>query len=106
MDHDADVAGGRPERRINTAAELACVPNLTAVQFRGEALRGNDRLVWQLDEQWFSPGSTESVPSTWFPPEAFPAFVLWSPGDNEPEEAQSPTASHKLESLNDSPPRR
>ena len=29
--------------------------------------------MWQLDEEWFSPGSTESVPSSYFPPEAFPA---------------------------------
>ncbi|MEB3022974.1 MULTISPECIES: hypothetical protein [Mycolicibacter] len=102
----ARSAGPPRQRRISTTAELDGLPNLTVVQFRGTALRGHDRLVWQLDEQWFSPGSTESVPSSWFPPEAFPAFVLWSPGDTEHRDAQQGIAGPKPDCLNDSPPRR
>lgn len=64
---------------IGSTADLDALPKLSVVQFRGPGLGAKNRLVWQLDEEWFSPGSTESVPSTYFPPEAFPAAVLWKP---------------------------
>jgi len=64
---------------VHSLAELDALPNLSVVQFRGPGLGAKNRLVWQLDEEWFNPGSTESVPSTYFPPEAYPAAVLWRP---------------------------
>lgn len=66
------------EYAVDTA-ELDALPNLSVVQFRGLGLGINNRLVWQLDEEWFAPGSSESVPSTYFPPEAYPAAVIWKP---------------------------
>ena len=62
-----------------TIAELDALPQLSVVQFRGSGLGTNPDLVWQLDGEWFSPGSTASVPSPNFPPEAFPALILWRP---------------------------
>lgn len=64
---------------IRSTAELALLPTMSVVQFRGTGLGARNRLVWQLDEEWFSPGSTESHPHDYFPPEAFPAVVLWTP---------------------------
>ncbi|OFJ50923.1 hypothetical protein BEL07_25490 [Mycolicibacterium grossiae] len=64
---------------VRSAAELALLPTMSVVQFRGAALGARNRLVWQLAEEWFSPGSTESHPHDYFPPEAFPAVVLWTP---------------------------
>mgnify|MGYP005827466441 CR=1 FL=1 len=64
---------------VGNTVELDALPNLSVVQFRGPDLGDHNRLVWQLDEEWFSPGSTVSVPSTNFPAEAFPAAVLWKP---------------------------
>lgn len=64
---------------IRSTAELALLPTMSVVQFRGAALGARNRLVWQLDEEWYSPGSTESHPHDYFPPEAFPAVVLWTP---------------------------
>ncbi|WP_241473894.1 hypothetical protein [Mycolicibacterium neoaurum] len=64
---------------VRSPAELAQLPNMSVVQFRGPALGNHTRLVWQLDEQWYSPGSTECQPANFFPPEAFPAVVLWKP---------------------------
>ncbi len=64
---------------IRSTAELALLPTMSVVQFRGAALGARNRLVWQLDEEWYSPGSTESHPTDYFPPEAFPAVVLWTP---------------------------
>lgn len=63
----------------DNTAQLDALPNLSVVQFRGPGLGINNRLVWQLDEEWFAPGSAESVPSTYFPPEAYPAAVIWKP---------------------------
>lgn len=63
---------------IHSAGALADLPNLSVVRFRGQGLDG--RSVWQLENnKWLSPGSVESVHATGFPPEAFPAAVLWSP---------------------------
>ncbi|SIH26530.1 Uncharacterized protein conserved in bacteria [Mycobacteroides abscessus subsp. abscessus] len=64
-------------KSIRSAAALAELPNLSVVRFRGQALDG--RSVWQLDNKWFAPGSTDPVDATDFPMEAFPAVVLWSP---------------------------
>lgn len=64
---------------IRNSDELAALPNMSVVQFRGTGLGAHSRLVWQLDDEWFSPGSTESVATSYFPPEAFPAVVLWQP---------------------------
>lgn len=69
----------------HTAEELAQLPNLSVVQFRGPGLGERNRLVWQLDEEWFSPGSEWSVPPNGIPPEAFPALVLWVPAVACPE---------------------
>lgn len=71
-------------RTIDSTADLAQLPNLSVVQFRGDALGERNRIVWQLDEEWFSPGSTESFPTTYFPSEAFPAVVLWVPVQEQP----------------------
>lgn len=65
--------------RVETSAELDALPHMSAVQFRGPGLGARNRLVWQLDGEWFAPGSAESVPSNYFPPEAFPAVVVWKP---------------------------
>ena len=65
---------------IGDTAGLNQLPDLSVVQFRGAGLGPKNRVVWQLDEEWFSPGSTESVAADYFPPTAFPAVVLWSPG--------------------------
>lgn len=64
-------------KTIRSVGELAQLPNLSVVRFHGRGLGG--RLVWQLDEMWFSPGSVDSLDATGFPTEAFPAVVLWSP---------------------------
>lgn len=64
---------------VDNTAELDALPTLSVVQFRGPGLGHRNRLVWQFDEEWFSPGSTTSVPSDYFPPEAYPAAVLWKP---------------------------
>lgn len=75
----ARLAGAKSNERVETSADLDTLPNMSVVQFRGPGLGARNRLVWQLDEEWFSPGSTESVPSSYFPPEAFPAAVLCKP---------------------------
>ncbi len=72
----SDGAEGITES-VETTAELDDLPHMSVVQFRGPGLGARNRLVWQLDEEWFAPGSDESVPSSYFPPEAFPAAVLW-----------------------------
>ncbi|POX90186.1 hypothetical protein C3473_24690 [Mycobacterium kansasii] len=66
-------------RTISDKAGLAQLPNLSVVQFRGESLGSNNRLIWQLDEEWYAPGSEDPVKTEWFPPEAYPAVVLWEP---------------------------
>lgn len=66
-----------PPLAVETIDELDALPHMSVVQFRGPGLGARNRLVWQLDEEWFAPGSDESVPSSDFPPEAFPAAVLW-----------------------------
>jgi hypothetical protein len=65
----------------NSTAELSALPQFSVVQFRGSALGSSNRLVWQLDEEWFSPGSRDSMKSEDFPDDAFPAVVLWRPDD-------------------------
>lgn len=67
---------------IQGAEELEQLPQLSVVQFRGPALGGNNRVVWQLDEAWFPAGGTEYMYSNQFPAEAFPAAVLWTPEDH------------------------
>jgi hypothetical protein len=74
-----------PEPHVNSGDELAQLPNLSVVQFRGPGLGERNRLVWQLDEEWFSAGSEWSLPSNGFPPDAFPAAVLWVPELSCPE---------------------
>jgi hypothetical protein len=64
---------------ISDTVGLAKLPNLSVVQFRGEALGERSSLVYQLDEEWFSPGCEESVKAEWFSAEVFPAVVLWMP---------------------------
>lgn len=65
---------------------------MSVVQFRGAALGSRARLVWQLDEEWFAPGSAESVPTSYFPPEAFPAVVLWRPEPDPAAPRRGPTS--------------
>ncbi|WP_260972891.1 hypothetical protein [Mycolicibacterium llatzerense] len=64
---------------VNNPDELAALPKMSVVQFRGPGLGEKTRLVWQYDDEWYSPGDTESHPSHYFPPAAFPAAVLWTP---------------------------
>jgi hypothetical protein len=68
-----------PTAVIHNSDEVDQLPSLSVVQFRGPGLRGRDRLVWQLDQEWFSAGDAESFPTSYFPPDAFPAVVLWVP---------------------------
>lgn len=65
---------------VYTTAELDSLPSMSVVQFRGPGLGACTRLVWQRDgAEWFSPGSAEASASSYFPPEVFPAVVLWRP---------------------------
>lgn len=65
---------------VSNAQELDALPNMSVVQFRGSGLRGKTRLVYQFDESnWYAPGDTEAMPSDYFPPEAYPAAVIWKP---------------------------
>lgn len=69
----------RPRKIVTTVEELDALPKFSVVQFRGESLGANNRVVWQLDEAWFPAGSEEYMYSKEFPPEAFPAHLLWTP---------------------------
>lgn len=64
---------------VGNPEELAALPKMSVVQFRGAALGTKTRLVWQYDDEWYSPGSCVSRPSSYFPQAAFPAVVLWAP---------------------------
>lgn len=64
---------------ISDAAGLDQLPQFSVVQFHGEALGQSKRLVWQLDEAWFAPGSNDFMYSKDFSVEAFPAVVIWTP---------------------------
>ncbi|WP_006244016.1 hypothetical protein [Mycolicibacterium tusciae] len=89
---------------IRSTAELALLPTMSVVQFRGAALGTRNRLVWQLDQEWFSPGSTESHPTDCFPPEAFPAVVLWTPRRRTPGRSRrhlQPVPSRRAEAATD-----
>ncbi len=66
---------------IRDCGELAALPQLSVVQFRGDALGEAHSVVWQLDGAWFPAGSSEYIYSNEFPSEAFPAAVLWTPDD-------------------------
>lgn len=68
-----------PLPEIRSIAELARLPQLSVVQFRGPGLGAKNRLVWQLDDEWFSAGDSWSMPTAQVPPEAFPAVLLWAP---------------------------
>lgn len=73
--HEHDVT-----ETVSDTEELGALPNMSVVQFRGPGLRGKTRLVYQFDElNWYAPGDTEALPSDYFPPEAYPAHVLWKP---------------------------
>lgn len=69
-------------RTINHVDELNELPQLSVVQFRGEGLGVNNRVVWQLDGAWFPAGGTDFMYGYDFPAEAYPARVLWTPKDD------------------------
>lgn len=65
---------------VSNTKELDALPNMAVVQFRGPGLGRKTRLVYQFDDDnWYAPGDTEAMPSSYFPPEAYPAAVLWKP---------------------------
>lgn len=68
-----------PQPEIRSLAELAPLPQLSVVQFRGPGLGAKNRLVWQLDDEWFSAGDSWSIPPSEVPPDALPAVLLWVP---------------------------
>ncbi|BCO56049.1 hypothetical protein MINTM005_12930 [Mycobacterium intracellulare] len=67
-------------REAKNRAELAALPDLSVVQFWGEAVGDASQLVWQKDgDGWYSPGSSQhnGITSSEIPPQMFPARVLW-----------------------------
>ncbi|QFG10358.1 hypothetical protein J4U00_gp121 [Mycobacterium phage DyoEdafos] len=70
-------------KRVDNVDELNELPQFSVVQFRGEALGENNRIVWQLDEAWYPAGDDDYMWSHQFPEEAFPAVVLWNPNDED-----------------------
>lgn len=66
-------------RLITTGDQLEALPQFSVVRFLGAGLGTNTRLVWQLDEAWFAAGSPDYMGSGEFPPDAFPAVVIWNP---------------------------
>ncbi|WP_062906220.1 hypothetical protein [Mycobacterium avium] len=66
-------------REVKDAKELAELPELSVVQFWGEALGDARQLVWQKDDTyWYSAaGSGEGLSEAAVPQQMFPAHVLW-----------------------------
>ncbi|MDO3050699.1 hypothetical protein [Mycobacteroides abscessus] len=60
-------------REIGNREELAKLPNLSVVVFRGAGMQ----LAWQLDKAWFAAGDTEFMFTRNIPDEAFPAIQVW-----------------------------
>lgn len=66
-------------REAKNQAELAALPDLSVVQFWGEAVGDASQLVWQKDgDGWYSPASSQNrITSSEIPPQMFPARILW-----------------------------
>lgn len=60
-------------KEIHTPEQLAELPHLSVVVFRGSGMQ----TAWQLDGEWFPAGGTESIQSLDVPPQAFPAYMIW-----------------------------